>query len=186
MVLLAAAGGGCGVGADGTARAIDPAKVPPGLGSTSSTTTILDDQTDIDLTQPAELWFVRADRLVAVDRRVPIGTAPAYLLEELLKGPTPAERNLSLRSALLDLDLFKSARQSSGVVTVDLTENFSGLPSTEQLLAVGQIVGSLTSLPGVGLVSFRLAGSPVDVPVGDGSQAPGPVSREDYDELQAP
>jgi spore germination protein GerM len=161
--------------------------VPEGLGASStSETTVPPIEADagIDLSQPAELWFIRADKLVPVDRRVPIGTTPSDLMEDLVNGPTTEERNQSLRSALLDLQLYKSARPSSGgVVTVDLTPAFSGLPSSEQLLAVGQIVGSLTSLPGVGLVSFRLDGEQRDVPVGDGSQSQGPVSRDDYASL---
>ena len=185
LVLVAAGLAACGVGADSTARAIDPEKVPPGLGASVTETSAVESDAGIDLSQPAQLWFIRADRLVPVDRRVPLGTTPRELLDSLVKGPTPEERNQSLRSALLDLNLYTSVRASGGVAIVDLTSAFSTLPSSEQLLAVGQMVGSLTSLAGVGLVSFRLGGDRVDVPVGDGSQAQGPVSRDDYAALVA-
>jgi spore germination protein GerM len=57
------------------------------------------------------------------------------------------------------------------------------LGGDEQLLAVAQLVCTLTARPGVGPVSFTLEGAPVDVPTGDGSLTSGPVSRDDYADL---
>jgi spore germination protein GerM len=71
----------------------------------------------------------------------------------------------------------------AGVATVDLRPTISALGSDEQLLAVAQVVCTLTGRPGVGPVAFTLDGSPVDIPRGDGSLTNEPVSRDDYAEL---
>jgi spore germination protein GerM len=73
----------------------------------------------------------------------------------------------------------------AGTAHADLQPALSNLGGTEQLLAIAQLVCTLTHRPGVGLVSFTLDGAPVDVPRGDGSLTAGPVSRDDYADLLA-
>jgi spore germination protein GerM len=53
----------------------------------------------------------------------------------------------------------------------------------EQLLALGQLVFTLTDQPGIGGVEFSLEGEPVDVPLADGTTQDGPVSRDDLPEV---
>ena len=68
---------------------------------------------------------------------------------------------------------------------MDLLPEVSALPADEQLLAVAQIVCTLTGRPGVGQVSFTLQGARLAVPKGDGSLVSSPVARDDYAGLMA-
>ncbi len=75
------------------------------------------------------------------------------------------------------------ARLLGGIARVDLGPAVSALPGGEQLLAVAQIVCTLTGRPGVGQVSFTLEGASLAVPKGDGSLVTSPVARDDYASL---
>ena len=80
-------------------------------------------------------------------------------------------------------DLIGKVEVSGGIATVDLRPAISDLGADEQLLAVAQLVCTLTNRPGVGPVAFTLDGAPVDVPRADGSLTSGVVSRDDYADL---
>ena len=90
-----------------------------------------------------------------------------------------------MRTAVGSPPVVGEVRLNAGVAHVDVLPSISTLGGDEQLLAVAQLVCTLTGLPGVGLVAFTLDGSPVAVPRGDGSLTNGPVSRDDYDDLLA-
>ena len=87
---------------------------------------------------------------------------------------------VGLRTALLADDLIRSARVAGGIATVDLGPAFTEIGGRDQIVALAQIVSTLTGLPGVGRVSFTLEGSPVGVPRGDGAITTESVSRDDY------
>jgi spore germination protein GerM len=72
-----------------------------------------------------------------------------------------------------------------GVATVSLTRGFADMQADAQLLAVGQLVCTLTARPGVGQVRFTLDGADIDVPRQDGSLTAEPVTRDDYRDLIA-
>lgn len=77
----------------------------------------------------------------------------------------------------------RAAALAGGIARVDLRLDISSLGGDDQLLAVAQIVCTLTGRPGVGQVSFTLEGTHVDVPRGDGSLVADPLSRDDYSSL---
>jgi spore germination protein GerM len=131
--------------------------------------------------RPVGLCFVRQGKLVPVTAAM---ESPVELTDvvDALASP-PAEVDGSLRTAVGQPRLVAEARLVGGVARVDLVPAVARLGSEEQLLAIGQLVCSLTSQPGVGPVSFTLDGTPIDVPRGDGSLTSGPVSRDDYQEL---
>ena len=54
------------------------------------------------------------------------------------------------------------------------------LSSDDQLLALAQLVFTLTARPGIGQVRFTLRGEAIQVPRADGSLVATPVSRDDY------
>ena len=85
-----------------------------------------------------------------------------------------------LRSALSEPGLVRSVGLTAGVAGVDLSAAFTSLGADDQLVAIAQLVCTLTARPGVGQVGFSLDGVPIDLPRPDGSIAPGPVAREDY------
>jgi spore germination protein GerM len=128
--------------------------------------------------EPVALCFVRDGRLVIVTDEV---AAPADLRAALdaLASPPPDAGPL-LRTALTDPSVVRDVRLLGGIARVDLQPDVSALPADEQLLAVAQIVCTLTGRPGVGQVSFTLQGARLAVPKGDGSLVSSPVARDDY------
>jgi len=147
---------------------LDPAApplVPPGPGPAS---------------EPVALCFVRDGHLVAVQVAL---AAPVSLREPLdaLAAP-PRGIDPDLRTALTE-PIVNDARLVGGIARVDLGPAVSALAGGEQLLAVAQIVCTLTGRPGVGQVSFTLEGARLAVPKGDGSLVTSPVARDDYASL---
>ena len=145
-----------------------PPIVPPASGPSS---------------EPVALCFVRDGRLVIVSDQV---GAPADLpaVLDALALP-PADAGPLLRTALTEPSIVRDVRLLGGIARVDLLPEVSALPADEQLLAVAQIVCTLTGRPGVGQVSFTLQGTRLAVPKGDGSLANSPVARDDYAGLMA-
>ncbi len=90
------------------------------------------------------------------------------------------ETAAGLRSALPDKDTFGRVSLASGTARVDLGRPFTSLSSSDQIVALGQLVYTLTARPGVGLVRFTLLGAPTEVPRADGSLTAARVSRDDY------
>jgi spore germination protein GerM len=75
---------------------------------------------------------------------------------------------------------------NGGTAIVDLSRPFTALSGSDQLLALAQIVFTLTSRPGIGQVQFTLGGAAIDIPRANGSLTPSPVSRDDYGPLSPP
>ena len=67
-----------------------------------------------------------------------------------------------------------------GVVTVDLSSEFTSVPAKEQVLAFAQITYTLTDLPGVGQVVFTVNGTPIQALDHEGATVPGPVTEDTY------
>ena len=145
-----------------------PPIVPPASGPSS---------------EPVALCFVRDGRLVIVSDEL---AAPVDLRAPLdaLALPRPDAGPL-LRTALTEPSIVRDVRLLGGIARVDLLSHVSALPTDEQLLAIAQIVCTLTARPGVGQVSFTLEGARLAVPKGDGSLVNSPVARDDYAGLMA-
>jgi spore germination protein GerM len=175
VVLLSS---GCGVPLDDRARAADPADVPYGLVAQPTSTTV-------DETGPerATVYLVREDRLVPVTREVDGQLDASSLVEELATGLTAEEQSEGLRRAFGGSDLVAGVSQAGTLCTIELSPEFERLPSREQVLALGQIVFTVTGLQGLEQVSFTLDGEPLDVPTGDATLTNRPVSRSDFGEL---
>jgi spore germination protein GerM len=170
LTLLAALPiGGCGVPLDSTPRDVTDVGAPFRSGA------------------PAEgagraverLCFVRAGALVRVVRRVPAVRPPTEQLRDLLAGPTADESTQGLSSALSTASDV-TMTLADGRATVDVGD--VGLRS-DDVLAFGQIVCTLTSQLQVGTVSFTSDGTPLGVPRADGSLAVSPLTIADYVKL---
>jgi spore germination protein GerM len=177
--VLVLAGAGCGIAPQGNARVERDDEVPFGLLQpdvpplVTSTTSA-----------PAEtvgLCFVRGNKLVVVPAALGRDPSLEDVLAALADVPGGAPR--SVHTALGERTVVRSARLASGIASVDLATVFSSLGSDDQLLAIAQMVCSLTLRPGVGQVSFTLQGAPIAVPRGSGSITDEPVSRDDYRRL---
>ena len=163
----------CGIPAERDANRIAPADVPFGLLDEETTTTAVAEG------RATSVYLLTKDRLAAVDRSLPDDADLADLLELVVAGPTKVERRLGLTSAVPS-GTVATVKTSRGIAKVDLNAAFGDIRSSDQLLALGQIVYSLTGQPGIGAVSFSLEGKPVEVPLGDGTTSAEPLSRDDF------
>jgi spore germination protein GerM len=177
LVVLVAA---CGVPAEDGARLEDDDDVPFGLLETPSTTV-----PPLTATASARvrLCFLRDGALTTVQRSVQPEVALEAVAQLLAVGPRPEEAAQGVTTAVAEDVLRPQVDAARGVATVDLRSGFTALGAEQQLLAVAQIVCTLTGRPGVGQVTFSLDGDPVDVPRGDGSTRSNPVARDDYRQL---
>jgi spore germination protein GerM len=110
--------------------------------------------------------------------------SPTQVIRSLTQEVSDAEASQGLRSALgSDVDI-RSATVHRGTAIVD----FGAAPELvgeDRILAVGQIVCTLAYQPGIGQVSFTVAGAPVQVPTDDGSLTSDPVTIDDYSTIAA-
>jgi spore germination protein GerM len=176
MVLTVAS---CGVPSQSAAEKIPPDQVPFGLvaaGEVSTTTT------DVLNPSAATVYLIRADKLVPVERSSS-GLGAMDRVAVLAEGPTEAESADGFRSAINDEAVVGGVTVTGPLAVVDFTSRFSELPRGDQLLAVAQLVYTLTEIPGVTELSFRLEGRPTAVPRADGSLSDLPVTPSDYRDL---
>jgi hypothetical protein len=182
VALAASALVGCGVpaGSD-TFSQIPPDEVLFELDATSTTTsttsttsttapalpatTALATTTTIRL-EPVQIYFLSRGRLQPITIDLPPGSSPDQVADVLEAGPPP---NIAL-DTLIEDGLIVSAVESGGVLTVDLDPTiFDQVPSTQQTEAIGQIVLTmLSSLRGIGQVTFTLGGEAIAVKKGNG------------------
>lgn len=161
----------CGVPQDDAPRALDPATAPfsdpsPSAGAAVGAARV-------------GLWFVRDGRLVLTRRPVPQTAGVPELLDLLLAGPTESEladgtsslipASLTVEDVVVD--------GGTGVVTLG---GPADQVSSAQPLAFGQIVATLTGQGGLDGVRFRLDGSDLPVPSGDGRLSAAPLDGSDY------
>ena len=165
----------------GTYTAIRPDDLPVGLAdttTTSTTTTTLPPATTTTApeattttttipTQPVSVYYV-AERPAAAGRAaVPAAGLAQTVADNLDAGPLPSEQAAGLRSALpAELARHRHRdrrcghrRPRSRVRDADPSTEQLPVPNVDQPLAFGQIVLSLTSLPGIGQVRFTVGSS---------------------------
>lgn len=171
----------CGVPEDEGPEALSADEVPFGLLTTvpSTTTTVVDLPPD----REAELFFLAADGRVRgvpreVEDRSPTAVLEALLATEAAAVPTGFSSAIPAGTELLD-----DPEIEDGVLTVDLSEEFTSVEGERSIAAVAQIVYTATGLSSVDAVAFRVEGEPVSVSDEDGAQQSDPVDRLDYDSL---
>lgn len=176
VVALLLALAACGIPSESEANRIAPDDVPFGLLDEGTTTTAVTEG------RSADIYLLARDKLIAVERSVPEDGGLRALLQRVVEGPTKEERTLGITSAV-PVGTVASVGSSRGVATVDLNAAFGDIRASEQLLALAQIVYTLTAQPGIGGVSFTLEGDPVKVPLAGGQLREGPLSRDDFSAL---
>ncbi|WP_328993396.1 GerMN domain-containing protein [Kribbella sp. NBC_01245] len=192
--LLAAVGAlliaatGCGVAGQNEPVGIDPTAIPSQLRS-GATETPAPPSTSDPATSAVTVYFVRDDRLVGLRREAP-RTPPAARIESVLQsltaGPTDLEQGRAIASALPpDLQLTVIAHQGQ-LVDLELSGDTDGRSPTENVLAVGQIVLSITALPTVDEVRLIRDGAPVEALLADGALTTNPLKASDYASLTSP
>ncbi|MBM0278137.1 GerMN domain-containing protein [Micromonospora tarensis] len=164
---------GCGIPTDDGPRSVRP----PGGPLRSSA--------PAEATVPAgraveTLCLVRDNRIVPVVRRVDRPPSIADQLRHLLAGPSGAERDSDLTSALPGAVNAAGATVTGtqALVAVDQPAHDGG--RSDEVLAFGQIVCTLTSRADVTTVAFLRDGRALGVPRADGSLSSRPLTRGDY------
>lgn len=173
---------GCGVRAMDRARPLDPALVPR-AASVGTATATAGRAAVIYLSSGPDGTPLRPVRRPAVTGS-PTERASA-LLADLVAGPTGAERDRGLSSALpagLVLALAPGSPQA-GTATVMLRGSVPGPSAGQVAVAVGQIVLTLTGDPAIGSVRLVRDGRSLAAALPDGSLTNAPLARGDYDAL---
>ena len=172
----------CGVPSASKVVPLSESELPPELSeqttTTSTTTTVL-------VTEPVELYYISANRVVATTLTIVSPATTSQVLAALIAGPPTGDNGLGLRSAL-PTSLSAEIKISKGIAQIDTTAQFlSSLSPIDQRLAIAQLVMTFTRRPGIGQVIFTVDGANVAVPRGRGNLAtPGSaVSFDDYSSL---
>lgn len=135
--------------------------------------------TRIFLVAPSESTDRRVLRSVL--REVP--GDPESALEALFQGPNEEEATAELSTALpSDLELL-SATRIGDIVTVNVTGDLLNVSGEGSILAVAQIVATVTGFDGVNAVRLRVDGQPQTWPGADGELLTGPLTVYDYPAL---
>lgn len=131
------------------------------------------------------VFLVDGKQLVPVRRALEPPVGAVALIEAVADGPTALEQTRGLRTALSSRPEITSATvDRAGHLRVDLARDPAEAGAAEQVLAFGQVVLSLTALPSIRSVVFRVAGQPLPVPRGDGSLTTSPLTSRDYTQLR--
>jgi len=171
----------CGVPSQSSQKPINESDIPAGLRPLDP-----DAETESNQVQRIDVWFVREGHLASVSHLVISPASPSAVLADLLAGPTDFEQSRSLRSAIPDPDVVNEVVIVRGVATVAISAGFTDIPANDQVLAIGQVVLTLTGLPGVGRVRFAIDENIVAVPLPSGDATNESVSRDDFADLMDP
>jgi spore germination protein GerM len=118
-----------------------------------------------------------------VDRRVraPVTeSAVAVALAALLAGPAPQDARAGLRTALQADTAAMVTGVDGDVVTIGLAGDLEGTNPAEQILAIAQLVFTLTEATGIRAVLLTIGGTPAEVPTGEGDLSDLPLTRADF------
>ncbi len=181
-VALALVLAGCGVPTGGAPSTIDAADVPYGLASPSPAPTPTAPPEARTVTSQVH-WITAGEAVVPRGREVSGTTRRerlASLLEQLAAGPTPAELDEQLSTALPPTIRLTVAGFEDGTATIDLEVQTQELSGVSLRRAVAQIVLTATSVPGVQAVLLELSGEPVEAPLPAGALTAGPLTAQDY------
>lgn len=174
----------CGVPTDGEARRLAPDQVPFNLTATTTPgdVTTVAPTTTVVAGSAVILYYVIESGL----RAVPVSVEPVPDLLGImdLLAQDPPE-STSARTVLRPGEVVSIEQdpENDGRRIVDVDPALVQLPGSEQVLAVGQIVLTLTDRPGIRSITFTSNGEPLSVPRADGSIIDGPARRVDFIDL---
>ena len=174
----------CGLPDEERSRAGDDASVPynllapPSQGREGSTA-----GQALPRGVPVVFWLRRDDKLTPapVDTTCddPADQVVEDLLAALTASPTPEERRAGWASAVPPSARLALVSLEDGLAVVDFDP--VALGDAERLpLAVGQLVLSVSSAPGVDALRLVTSRETIDVPLPDGALADRPVTADDY------
>lgn len=179
LVLLVA---GCGLPGNTEVRAVDATAVPYNL---------LDPEAQarpgqirpVTAGTPVVFWLVDDDRLaptaVAVSCTAPVDEIVAQQLALLAAAPDAVARPAGRSSTIPSSSGLELIDVADGVAMVEF-DPATSLAADRLPLAVGQVVLTVTSAPGIEAVQVSAAGDTVEVPLPGGALTDRPVTANDY------
>ncbi|HEX6300556.1 MAG TPA: GerMN domain-containing protein [Acidimicrobiia bacterium] len=132
------------------------------------------------------MYLVREASLVNVTRDLPAPPTLEIVFDSLFGPVTEPEQRSGLRTAIPRATEILAVDDDGATLQVNLSREFAAVGGDEEVLAVAQIVMTVTRIEGIELVAFKLEGVPTDVPVANGALSDDPVGAEDYASLIAP
>jgi spore germination protein GerM len=160
---------------------------PTTIDPTTTSTTLVDTATTIAL-EEVTLYFISGGQLKGYPRSLATPISTNTVLSALQEGKPSGDPGVGIRSAVPTREqaLLKVTEDNSGVATIELPPGFfDQIPPEDQLLAIGQLVLTITEVGGIGQVLFVQGGLPTGVPRRSGGLTDGtePVARRDYQDL---
>ena len=179
----------CSVPKSGPFETISNDDIPFGLNAAQTTapqsateTTVANLDPQGTVYEMVDLYFIRNVTVTKVQRSIISPLDANGALAALTEGLIDDSTTVGLRSAI-PASLEARVDVYRGVATVNATRAFlNSLSAVDQLLAIAQIVLTLTSRPGIGQVVFYVDGKAIAVPRGRGdlSGAGDAVTFDDY------
>lgn len=122
------------------------------------------------------VYLVEDGRLVRVERPAVRRTVEDALTALLAAG----EARGSQRSAVPPGTAVERLRRRGDVLSLDLSAPFGDVRGRDQVLAVAQVVWTVTEFPPVRQVDVLVDGRRIELPVEQGEVSAGPAQRRDY------
>jgi spore germination protein GerM len=175
---------GCGVATSDDVEIADADDVPFGLLEPDRVPVAL---RPVNGAVVVQLYFFDPDSsaLVPVTRQVSAAGIEA-VAGELQAGPTASESFLGLQSALTDIDAIDGIVIDGSTALVDLNDSFTTLGGSDQIIAIAQLVFTVTERRSVDRLVVRVNGETVEVPRDDGTLTRDPLTRSDYRSFSPP
>ena len=126
---------------------------------------------------PVKVFFLNTTNQLTPAAACVAAPAPLdSIITALLAGPTSAETDRGVTTAIPSNVVVLSATMQGNVVTVNMNSAFGAIAGTTTELAVAQIVATVATENGLGTgVIFEIDGQRTSVPIANGSQVAGPV-----------
>lgn len=141
------------------------------------------------ITQAVRLWLTH-EEFAGLTVRGALVVPPQFgtaAVNELLKGPTPAEAASGFGTAIPAGSQLLSLSVENGVATADLSGTFeSGGGSLSARLRLAQLVYTLTEFPTIQSVELLVDGVAATTFSSEGIVIDGPMTRDEFEDLVAP
>lgn len=173
---------GCGVGIQNHATSIPSRAIPAALLSPRDTPAPSPSQP----LSTSTIYLLRNGELVAVHRPTDATSTLSALLRSLLQGPTDAETQSGLVTAINTNPVLLGVTFSGSTANVNLASTFGDIRGQEQIFATAQVVMTAVGFPGIDSAQISLDGVPADVPLTDGTLVSRPLVASDYKQLLLP
>ena len=179
---------GCGLPGSSEVRRVDPESVPYRLLDSEPWSQPGQTRGPLPAGAPVVFWLTSDDMLapesVGAACTDPTDAIVAKLLAALMASPEESARSAGRSSAVPPSAQLTLLGVADGVAAVGL-EASTSLAADRLPFAVGQLVLTLTSAPGIDAVRVSTAGDLVELPLPGGALTSRPVTGDDYASLVA-